>query len=199
MVLSQHVELDETYLVVGHKGQPAKRRQAGRPPRRRRLKARRGRGTSAQGKPPVFGLVQRQGPVCLHVLPNVQRATIEPQIRATVEAGTQVYTDEYGIYNHVASWGYPHHVVHHAAGEYARDDDGHYEVHCNTQEGIWSLLRSWLRPYRGVSLEKLPFYVAHFEWLYNLRQAGKAHLHHTLQLLLQPDLRTYQSCLIPSV
>ena len=195
------MELDETYLVAGHKGQPAKRRQAGRPPRRRRLKGRRGRGTSAQGKPPVFGLVQRQGPGCLHVLPNGQRVTSEPLIRAAVEAGTQVYTDEYGIYTRVASWGYPHHVVRHATGEYARDDDGdgHSEVHCNTQEGIWSLLRSWLRPYRGVSLEKLPFYVAHFEWLYNLRQAGKAHLHHTLQLLLQPDRRTYQHCLFPSV
>ena len=61
-----------------------------------------------------------------------------------------------------------------------------------TQEGVWSLLRSWLRPYRGGSLEKLPFYVAHFEWLYNLRQAGKAHLQHTLLLLFQPDLRTYE-------
>ena len=27
-----------------------------------------------------------------------------------------------------------------------------------------SLLRSWLRPHRGVSQEKLPFYVGFFEW-----------------------------------
>ena len=33
-------------------------------------------------------------------------------------------------------------------GEYARDEDGDgfYEVHVNTIEGFWSLLRSWLRP-----------------------------------------------------
>ncbi len=201
MALRQHVELDETYLVAGHKGQPQRRRQAERPARRRRLKGRRGRGTSAQEKPPVFGLVQRQGPVSLHVLPNVQRATIEPLVRATVQAGTAVYTDEYQIYNKLTAWGYTHHTVDHSKGEYARDadGDGKYEVHCNTQEGIWSLLRSWLRPYRGVSQEKLPFYVAHFEWLYNLKRAGKARLHYTIELLLQPDRRSYEQCLIPSV
>ena len=41
-------------------------------------------------------------------------------------------------------------------------------VHCNTQEGVAgrpsrSLLRSWLRPHRGVSQEKLPFYVGFFD------------------------------------
>jgi hypothetical protein len=34
-------------------------------------------------------------------------------------------------------------------GEYARDEDGDgfCEVHVNTMEGFWSLLRSWLRPH----------------------------------------------------
>lgn len=48
----------------------------------------------------------------------------------------------------------------HSAGEYARDEDGDgfHEVHINTMEGFWSLLRSWLRPHRGISQEKLPIY-----------------------------------------
>ena len=48
-------------------------------------------------------------------------------------------------------WGYAHRTVCHAAGEFARDDDGDgfCEVHVNTMEGFWSLLRSWLRPHRG--------------------------------------------------
>ena len=62
-------------------------------------------------------MVQRQGPVSLPVLPNVQRATIAPLVQAAVPAGTQVYTDEYGIYNQLAAWGYAHHVVHHGKGE----------------------------------------------------------------------------------
>ena len=85
-------------------------------------------------------------------------------------------------------------------GQYAKDEDGDgiYEVHCNTQECIWSLLRPWLRPHRGVSLEKLPFYVGYFEFLHNLRKRGKKALQETFELLLKPDLRNYQQCLIIS-
>ena len=49
------------------------------------------------------------------------------------------------------------------------DGDGFCEVHVNTIEGFWSLLRSWLRPHRGVSQEKLPFYVAFFQFVHNAR------------------------------
>jgi transposase-like protein len=48
------------------------------------------------------------------------------------------------------------------SGEYARDEDGDgkYEVHVNTMEGFWSLLRSWLRPHRGISQEKMLYYLS---------------------------------------
>jgi hypothetical protein len=59
----------------------------------------------------------------------------------------------------------------HAAGEYARDDDGDgfREVHVNTMEGFWSLLRSWLRPHRGIPRESLPLYLGFFEFVHNVR------------------------------
>jgi transposase-like protein len=41
-------------------------------------------------------------------------------------------------------------------------------------EGVWSLLRSWLRPHRGVSQENLPLYLAFFELTHHLQQRGKA-------------------------
>lgn len=109
-----------------------------------------------------------------------------------------IYTDEYNIYNKLTEWGYSHKTVHHAEKEYARDEDGDgfCEVHCNTQEGIWSLLRSWLRPHRGVSQEKLPFYVGFFEWIHNLKKRGKKALHQTFSLLLTPDKRTYQDSIL---
>lgn len=102
------------------------------------------------------------------------------------------YTEKYTICNKVAGWGYIHKTVNHGQGEYARDEDGDgfYEVHCNTQESVWSLLRSWLGPHRGVSQEKLPFYGGFFEWLHNLRKRGKKSVHETFCLLLKPDLRT---------
>ncbi len=61
-------------------------------------------------------------------------------------------------------------------GEYARDEDGDgfCEVHVNTIEGFWSLLRSWLRPHRGISQEKLPLYLGFFQFVHNARRRGKA-------------------------
>ena len=44
----------------------------------------------------------------------------------------------------------------------------------DTQEGIWSVLRSWIRPYRGISQEKLSVYLGLFEFLFNTRKRRKA-------------------------
>jgi transposase-like protein len=41
-------------------------------------------------------------------------------------------------------------------------------------EGVWSLLRSWLRPHRGISREELPAYLAFFQVAHNARRRGKA-------------------------
>lgn len=138
IVISGEVEAEECYVVAGHKGQHHNVVKAGRKPRRRRLKGKRGRATSADDKNPVFGMVQRGGLVRLKVLPNVQQITIQPIIESTVEKGATFYTDEYNIYNKVTSWGYEHKTVNHGEGQYARNEDGNgkYEVHCNTQEGI---------------------------------------------------------------
>ena len=81
------------------------------------------------------------------MLANVQQKTIKPLFEKFVKAGSMVNTDEYVIYDRLEAWGYGHVSVNHSAGEFARDadDDGVFEVHVNTLEGFWSLLRSWLR------------------------------------------------------
>ena len=129
------------------------RGQKGRFGRRRRLAGAPGRGTREKDKPPILGLIQRGGQVVLHMLANVQQTTIQPIIEATVAKGALVHTDEYGVYARLPAWGYRHKTVCHGRGEYARDEDGDgfCEVHVNTMEGFWSLLRSWLRPHRGIS------------------------------------------------
>jgi transposase-like protein len=176
------------YIVAGHKGHPEVVAQQGRAGRRRRLKGARGRGTLDAEKPPVFGMIQRGGEVVLHVLANVQQKTIQPILKATIQAGSLVFTDEYNIYARLGAWGYLHKTVNHSAGEYARDDDGDgfCEVHVNTMEGFWSLLRSWLRPHRGISQEQLPLYLAFFEFVHNIRRRGKALLGALLLALLAP-------------
>lgn len=131
-------------------------------------------------------MIERGGAVVLRMLANVQQKTIAPLIKATIATGTQVYTDEYAIYNPLPEWGYEHKTVCHGAGEYARDEDGDgfCEVHVNTMEGFWSLLRSWLRPHRGLSQERLPLYLGFFEFVYNTRKRGKALLYALLETIL---------------
>ena len=132
-------------------------------------------------------MLQRTGEVVLQMLANVQQVTIGPLIRRTIAAGTVVYTDEYDIYNRLPEWGYEHHSVCHSHGKYARDDDGDgfHEVHVNTLEGFWSLLRSWLRPHRGISQENLPLYLGFFEFVHNVRRRGKTLLRSLVELLVK--------------
>jgi len=137
-------------------------------------------------KPPVLGIIQRSGQVLIRMLENVRQVTIEPIIRATVASDSKVFTDEYDIYARLTQWGYVHSTVCHGVGEYARDDDGDgfHEVHVNTIEGFWSLLRSWLRPHRGISQERLPLYLGFFEFVHNVRKRGKALLQSLIEVLV---------------
>ena len=106
----------------------------------------------------------------------MRQKTIRPVIEAAVAEGPRVHTDEYASYARLPARGYRRVTVCHGRGEDARDEDGDgfCEVHVNTMEGTWSLLRSWLRPHRGVSQEKLPLYLAFFEFVHNARRRGKA-------------------------
>ena len=121
-------------------------------------------------------MIQRSGEVVLNMLANVQQATIAPFLKATMALGTTVDTDEYDISSRLKEWGDKHLTVNHGKKEDARDDDGDgfHEVHVNTMEGFWSLLRSWRRPHRGLSPEKLPIYLAFFQFVHNARKRGKA-------------------------
>ena len=131
-------------------------------------------------------MIQRGGAVVVRMLDNVRQATIRPLIERFIAPGTRVHTDEYNIYQRLPEWGFDHHTVCHSRGEYARDEDedGFYEIHVNTAEGFWSLLRSWLRPHRGISQEKLPLYLGFFQFVHNVRIRGKGLLGPLLELLV---------------
>ena len=74
-------------------------------------KVREGRASLATEKPPVFGMIQRNGQVRMVMLPNVQQNTIKPFIEQTIRKGTLIYTDEYTLYSRLAEWGYLHKTV----------------------------------------------------------------------------------------
>jgi len=84
---------------------------------------------------------------------------------------TVVNTDEWKSYDRLPYQGRARVAVNHRVGEYARDDDGDgiREVHVNTLEGLWTGLRNFLRPFRGVHKKYLYQYVAIFEWRHNLK------------------------------
>jgi transposase len=162
-------EADEMFQNAGEKG--TLHPDPNDPPRRRANK-RPGLGTMDNDRPPVLGVVGRvTGQIRLTVCDNTRQATIQPQ----VEDNTLTYTTlntESSAYNHIASTGRNHATVCHSHREYARDDDGDgfCKVHCNTMEGIWTGLRNFLRPFRGVHKKYLAIYVAMFEWAHNLKQ-----------------------------
>ena len=89
-------------------------------------------------------------------------------------------------YRRLEPWGDAPERVCHRRGEDARDDgrEGLHEVHVTPMEGLWSLLRSWLRPHRGISQDHWPLYLGFFEFVHNVRRRGKALLGALLELLL---------------
>lgn len=134
----------------------------------------------------MLGIIQRGGKLILHLCENVQQQTIQPLITSGIAPGTLINTDEYAIYNRLNEWGFGHVTVIHGDGEFARnhDGDGINEVHVNTIEGVWSLLRSWLRPHRGISQRWLPLYLGFFQAMHNVRQRGQSLLGPLLKVFL---------------
>jgi transposase len=120
----------------------------------------------------VTGVVGREsGQVRLEVVGNSGRETLEDGVdRATLEGAT-VYADEWKGYGRLPELKRGHATVSHADREWARDDDGDgvREVHDDTLEGLWTGLRNYLRPFRGVSKHVLAQYVAMFQWGYNIK------------------------------
>ena len=126
----------------------------------------------ANDRPPLQGVVGRtSGQIRLTVCENTQQQTLQPKVERATRRTATVYRDESSAYNQVSETGRAHHTVCHSHREYARDDDGDgvREVHGNTMEGIWTRLRNFLRPFRGVHKKYLAQYVAVFAWAYNLK------------------------------
>ena len=155
----------------GKKGKP--HRDPNDPPRRRANK-RRGHGTWENDRPPVVGVSGREsGKVRLKVIANADGPTLQQVVRQATWPMVDVHTDEWPGYNNLPAMGRRRATVCHADQEWARDDDGDgvREVHCNTLEGLWTGLRNFLRPLRGVHKKYLYQYVAMFEWSHNVKRA----------------------------
>ena len=147
--LTGHVEVDETYI--------GGRRKGGKK-----------HGITGRGaqKTIVFGILERDGELFTRVVPNASRKSLIPPILDQVPLGTTVSSDEWMPYRILRKLGYDHHMVDHASKEYARGD-----VHVNTLEAFWSMLKRSIRgTHIHVSPHHLPKYLGEFEYRYNRRK-----------------------------
>ena len=143
------------------------------PPRRRANKLR-GLGTWDNDRPPIAGVIGREsGELQMEVVHNPNRPTLQGFIERTTAPNATIYTDESYAYDRLDQTGRRHETVMHRPGqrEWARDRDGDgiREVHNNTLEGVWTGLRNFLRPFRGVSKWYEKQYIAIFQWAFNLK------------------------------
>jgi len=89
--------------------------------------------------------------------------TVQKAADIAVHTGSRLYTDSASSSR--ALKGSMHAFVNHTQKEYARGD-----VHENRAECLFSLLKPYLRVFRGVSKTNLPGYVGFFQCLRNFRQ-----------------------------
>ena len=139
-------------------------------PPRRRANKQKGHGTYDNDRPPIVGTVGRDsGRVRLRVVNHTDGKTLCGHIHTFTQHEAHSYTDEWQGYNRLER---PHSTVCHSQSEWARDDDGDgvREVHTNTIEGMWTAVRNFLRPFRGVHKKYLAGYVALCEFHTNLKR-----------------------------
>ena len=154
-------------------------------PPRRRANKRRGRGTYANDRPPIVGTVGREtGQVRIRVVMDTTGDTLEAHVHRFTGTSAHLYTDENQSYNHVLRL---RSTVCHSDHEWARDDDGDglREVHVNATEGLWTDVRNFLRPFKGVHKKYLAGYVAIAEAKRNLKAISPAFI---AALVLTPTL-----------
>jgi transposase-like protein len=143
-------------------------------PPRRRANKRHGHGTYENDRPPVVGTIGRRTGRCrLRVCEQTDGGTLRAHVHRYTHPQVRCYTDEWPGYNRLAR---PHLTVCHGQKEWARDDDGAgiREVHTNTIEGLWTTVRNFLRPFRGVHKKYLHAYLAMCEHRINRKRISPA-------------------------
>jgi transposase-like protein len=131
------VEVDETFI-----GGKARNMHAAK--RREKI-----HGTGGTDKEIVFGMVERGGKVRAKHVETRTRKELQGNIREHVEAGAAIFSDELHSYTGLDA-DYQHAVINHAV-EYVNGN-----VHTNTMENFWSLLK---RALGGTYIAVEPFHL----------------------------------------
>ncbi len=174
------VEADELYHIAGQKGQAKQggKKSLGRRARGRRKKREPGRGHYDKDRPAIIAWVSRQGAVVIQATRDCTVKTVQKAADLAVHAGSRLSTDSASSSR--ALKGYVHAFVNHTEKEYARGD-----VHEHRAECLFSLLKPYLRGFRGISKTNLPGYLGFFQFLRNFRSQNACE---QAELILQAAL-----------
>ena len=126
-------------------------------------------------KIPVFGIAQRStknrlGRVLAFATPDVKKATIMSIVKEKVLPKSTIFTDDYAIYDDLDRHRneYVHRRINHAAKVWVTGD-----IHTNTIEGFWSLVKRGIGGvYHQVSQKYLQNYLNEYSFRYNRRDQG---------------------------
>ncbi|WP_417354718.1 IS1595 family transposase [Flavobacterium sp.] len=125
-------------------------------------------GRSFKDKTPVLGLLERGGNIAAYVVKDTKASTLQPILRSILKPETILLSDEWlgykGMRNHC-----DHYVVDHGKKQYVDYDNP--EIHTNTIEGFWGILkRGIIGIYNWISRKHLQLYVEEFVFRYNTRK-----------------------------
>jgi transposase-like protein len=152
--LKGEVEIDETYV--------------GGRPRAGEIKSRQDIRAFTERKAKVLGMVERGGKVAALVVPNQTGAALHPRIREKVLPESVVYTDDHRTFRRLGQDFRTHHRIAHSEKVYVVGN-----VHTNTIEGFFSLLKNGIRGvYHSVSSKHLQDYINEYAFRYNHRGDG---------------------------
>jgi transposase-like protein len=141
----------------------------------RRRGGQRGRASAGdKRKTAVIGLVERKrrdgrpGRVVAKTIPDVSKATLHGAVRKYVLPKSTVFTDDFSSYDGLDIRGYKHRRIRHSANVYVMGD-----VHTNTIEGFWSLVKRGMGGvYHNVSQKYLQSYLDEYCFRYNRGHMG---------------------------
>jgi transposase-like protein len=149
------VEMDETYYGGVRKN------ATGRPMR------------GDKKKTPVIGIVERKrgGRVIVKAATEVTSAVLTGMAKEYILPSSTIFTDELAAYDkikNIQDGNYTHRRINHTAKVYVMGD-----IHTNTIEGFWSLLKRGIGGvYHSVSQKYLQTYLDEYSFRYNRRASG---------------------------
>ena len=138
-----------------------------------RRRGKRGRG--AEGKIPVFGILERNGRVKVEVVRDIKAGTLLRKTIEKVKRGSLIYTDRFRVYDGLVMYGFKHERIDHSR----RFANG--KAYINGIEDFWSFAKESLLRFHGLSPRLFLLYLKELEFRYNTR--GKNFYEELLNIL----------------